>query len=256
MNNRVKEKDIELMQNLLKLKEKSLFNSLHDILVTNYKYPKVIRNKQFLYAPGDIPVALVAHVDTVYKEPPSIIFHDQDYSVLWSPQGLGADDRAGVFAILKILSSGLRPTVIFTRGEEKGGIGAYALINKFPSPVSQINFIIELDRANFEDAVYYDCDNTKFETYINSFGFTTKEGTFSDISIIAPIWEIAAVNLSIGYVNEHSYIEHWFYDSCFDTIKKVSCILEDVQNATEGSVSFKYVPKVTRRIYGNNESIN
>lgn len=62
---------------------------------------------------------------------------------------------------------------------------------------------------------------------INSYGFNTELGTFSDISIIAPAWGIAAVNLSIGYYDGHSLAETWHYRLTFKTIDKVCKILED-----------------------------
>jgi hypothetical protein len=240
---KVSKNEIDLMKTLLVSKEVKLFNSLSNLLSKNYNY-KVVKSDNFLYAKGKIPIGIIAHVDTVYKEPPNIIFHDVDLKAMWSPLGLGADDRAGVFAILKLLQKGYRPTVIITRGEEKGGIGAYELISKMPKNDS-LKFLIQLDRSGFNDAVFYDCDNKEFEKYITGFGFNTEFGTFTDISIIAPVWGIAAVNLSVGYLNEHSDIEHWFYDSCYETIEKVGWILDDV--AINSVHRFKYIPCKKRK---------
>ena len=39
-------------------------------------------------------------------------------NVMISPDGLGADDRAGVFMIMNIVKAGFRPHVIFTTDEE------------------------------------------------------------------------------------------------------------------------------------------
>lgn len=240
---KVSKTDIDLMKTLLSSKENKLFNSLEILLRKNYKY-KVFKSENFLYAKGDIPVGLVAHVDTVYKDSPEFIFHDAEAKAMWSPMGLGADDRAGIFAILKLLQIGYRPTVIITKGEERGGIGAYELVYMFPKN-DDLKFLIQLDRSGFNDAVFYDCDNKKFEKYITGFNFETDWGTFTDISILAPVWGIAAVNLSVGYINEHSEIEHWFYDSCYETIEKVGWILDDV--AINSIRKFKYIPSKERR---------
>ena len=252
----VEKTDIDLMKKLLTMKESALFNLMHDLLRTNFGY-KVTRFKNVLYAKGDIPVGLLAHVDTVYKEQPDIIFHDEEYNLMWTPQGLGADDRAGIFAILKILQTGRKPTVIITKGEESGGIGAYELVSKMKNYPKDLNFLIQLDRQGFDDAVFYKCANKKFEKYITGFGFKTQLGTFTDISIIAPAWKVAAVNLSVGYINEHSVVEHWFYDSCFDTIDKVRMILDDVA-INKKDTKFKYIPAKekgrARRYYDYYES--
>ena len=43
---------------------------------------------------------------------------------MWCPDGIGGDDRCGVFNILDILSQGYLPHVIFSWNEEIGGVGA------------------------------------------------------------------------------------------------------------------------------------
>ena len=49
----------------------------------------------FLYAKGDVPVLLVAHMDTVHKQLPKTIYNiDGKISSL---QGIGGDDRCGIF---------------------------------------------------------------------------------------------------------------------------------------------------------------
>ena len=189
------------------------------------KYKNVISTKEFVMAIGDLPVALVAHLDTVFPNPPTNIFYDKEKNVMWSPEGLGADDRAGVYAIVQILKKGLRPTVIFTTDEETGALGAEALIKKLPKCPTDLKYIIQLDRRGSDDCVFYDCDNPDFETYVEEFGFVMNFGTFSDISVICPAWKIAGVNLSIGYYNEHSYSEVLYVGQMLNTIKKVERML-------------------------------
>lgn len=207
-------------------------------------YKKVIYKKDYLMAEGDLPVCLVAHLDTVFAEPPQDIYVDKEKKVIWSPQGLGADDRAGVYAIVDLIEKGYRPSVIFTTEEEVGGIGASKLIKKYKTCPFDVKFIIELDRQGLDDCVFYNCGNENFEKYINDFGFITNYGTFSDISIIAPYWDIAAVNLSIGYYLEHSKTEHLKYGELEETIDKVVNILN---NANEADY-FKYMGKKENHI--------
>lgn len=202
-------------------------------------YTKVRATNRFIIAEGEIPICLVAHMDTVHKELPTKIFCDSQNKVIWSPQGLGADDRAGVYAIIEIVQRGLRPHIILTTDEETGGIGASVLVQQYPDPPFPINFIIELDRRGKNDSVYYDCNNEEFEKYINQFGFKTAWGTFTDISIIAPTWRIAAVNLSVGYYKEHTLAEYLMYEELDKTIEKVIDILKD-----EGSSAYEYVETI------------
>ena len=93
---------------------------------------KLKATKDYIIAEGTIPICLCAHLDTVGIELPSEIYYDSVNRIMWSPQLLGADDRAGVYAIIKILEKGYRPHIIFTTDEEKGGLGAQKLIEDFP----------------------------------------------------------------------------------------------------------------------------
>ena len=99
--------DYKLFERLVSLSQKELKKAMSQYLKA--KYDNVIFTKDYLVAIGDIPVALVAHLDTVYRTPVSNLYYDQRKGVLWSPDGLGADDRAGVFAILRIIQDGYRP---------------------------------------------------------------------------------------------------------------------------------------------------
>lgn len=191
-------------------------------------YDNIIKRKEYTIAVGDIPVVMVAHLDTVFLRPPENIYYDREKGICWSPDGLGADDRAGVFAILQIIRQGYKPHIIFTTDEEVGCLGASALTKVFRSAPKgmDIKFVIQLDRRGQKDSVYYDCGNKKFEKFINKFGFKTSYGSYSDISILCPAWGVAGVNLSIGYELEHSMTEYLSIPDMYDTIDKVCKILE------------------------------
>ena len=241
------DKDRKTFQHLCHLSERGVISLMQDILYQKYDHDKVFATPSFVYAFGDIPVALVAHADTVFKisPAPDMFFYDQDRDVMWSPDGLGADDRAGVFAIIQILRRfRLKPHVIITTGEESGCIGAGKLVAhmiKFPE---ELKFMIQLDRRNKKDAIYYDCDNPEFEKFITSFGFKTEWGTFTDISILAPVWGVAAVNLSVGYEDEHHEIERLHIDWLYETIDKVAKILWHVQDHPDMNGLWDYYDEV------------
>ena len=218
--------DLKLFKNLLEASPEKLMRMLNRILCG--RYSNLTYTGDYLYAIGDIPIGLVAHVDTVFPEPPEDIYYDREKGVMWSPQGLGADDRAGVFAILKIIQSGLRPTVIFTTNEEVGGLGAAQLVKDFPEcPISNLKYLIQLDRRGTNDCVFYDCYNEDFITYVESFGFIEAFGTFSDIAELCPAWDVVGVNLSIGYENEHTRYETLHLKPWMATIEKVKCMLKE-----------------------------
>ena len=209
------------------------------LYLKQWGYTNIISTKEYIVAEGSIPICLAAHLDTVNENPPEEIFYDQEQRVMWSPDLLGADDRAGVYAIIRILSDGYRPHIMFTTDEEKCCAGASTLVTQEPNcPLEKIKAIFQLDRRGSEDCVFYDCDNPDFVKYIESFGFIEAHGTFSDISIIAPEWEVAAVNLSVGYYNEHTNHEYLRLDELETTIERV----EQMLAAADDMPTFSYIP--------------
>ena len=57
--------------------------------LTNRGY-KVKAIGKYIVAEGELPVCLVAHLDTVKQDPPQDIFYDEEAQVMWSQQLLGA----------------------------------------------------------------------------------------------------------------------------------------------------------------------
>ena len=225
--------ELALMESLVGVTQETLRGILYKFLKKHYK--NVTFDNDFLVAEGDIPIALIAHMDTVFKQPASEVFYDRKKNVMWSPTGLGADDRAGVYAIIQIINAGYRPHIIFTTDEEKGCLGARTL-SYLPCPFKDLRYMVQLDRRNSNDCVFYDCANDEFEKYIESFGFVTAWGSFTDICELAPYWGVAAVNLSIGYRDEHSTSEILFVGQMLDTIEKVKKML-----SVENPPAFQYM---------------
>ena len=97
-------------EEILRMRQKELKHYLSGYLKkAGYS---VINKKGFLYAKGEVPVLLVAHLDTVHQEKPSIICRSEDGRYIMSPQGIGGDDRCGVYMILQILNE-VRCHVLF-----------------------------------------------------------------------------------------------------------------------------------------------
>lgn len=220
-----------LFTTIAQMGEKSLLKSMRSYLVKNYPKNDVTFTNDFILCKGNCPIMLVAHMDTVFKNPPKKIYYDSKYSVIWSPEGLGADDRAGVFLIWKIVQSGLRPHICLTTGEEWGGIGADALVGFYPNCPVDVKYIVELDRQGSNDCVFYSCANEKFENFVEDYGFVTDWGTFTDISVICPKWGIAGVNVSVGYVNEHTHQEILHTKFLLSTYNKVTKMIKEIDSA-------------------------
>lgn len=190
----------------------------------------------FILVKGTTPIMLIAHLDTVHQSQPYDICKTSDGNIIMSPQGIGGDDRCGVYSICKAYDlSPQKPWLLFTCDEEIGGIGANTFVkcykkHKLPYELDELKFLVEVDRRGANDAVYYDCENLEFEEYIFSFGFQTAIGSFSDISVIAPVLKVAAVNLSSGYYNAHTLHE---YINRAELERTTKCVIEMVADAAD-----------------------
>ncbi|WP_313530566.1 M28 family peptidase [Anaerotignum sp.] len=213
------------LKSIVKLSQQELKKALVDKL-TEQGYSPVCQ-KGFLYAEGNVSVLLVAHLDTVHKQPVVNICYSEDRQIMMSPEGIGGDDRCGIYMILEIIKQA-RCHVLFTEDEEIGCIGASDFAKSKIRP--QVNYIVEVDRRGSNDAVFYQCSNLDFNEFVCCFGFEEARGSFSDISVIAPQLGVAAVNISAGYYNEHSRHE---YINLAEMERNTRLICEMVQSTTE-----------------------
>ena len=219
---------MKTIEDFLKPTQKQLFKMIAD------KFKGSTVNKDnYILVEGNAPLLLVAHLDTVHKEPVRIICKSNSGNILMSPQGIGGDDRCGVYALVNIHEQAqIKPWLLFTCNEEIGGVGAEAFAEDFmngilPTELVDLKAIIEIDRKGKNDAVYYDCVNYDFENYITEKGYSTAFGSFSDISVIAPVLGIAAVNLSSGYYYAHTLYEYINKKHLEATIQRVLEIVND-----------------------------
>ncbi len=208
----------------------------------NGNYNKVIETDHYICAVGNIPIALCAHMDTVwegYKGAKKHLYYDKHKECMWCPEGAGFDDKIGIFLIVKIIESGLRPHIILCMDEEIGAVGAGELA-KAPCPFSDLKYCVELDRMGSNDCVFYSCDNPDFVKHIETFGFKMNYGSFTDICQFCPAWGVAGVNLSVGYVDEHTTCERLYVKSMLNTLKRVKKILTAKEIPFFGYIPYKY----------------
>lgn len=230
----MKKTEFNKFREILQRSQVDLFSFIRKRFDTEKTTASVLKGGYILVR-GDAPIMLVAHLDTVHYELPSVILSDTDCRYLMSPYGIGGDDRCGVYALLDIYDrSAVKPWLLFTCDEEVGGVGARKFVTAYRSglvkdsdALKSLKAIIEIDRRGENDAVYYSCSNDAFEGYITSKGFITAHGTFSDISTVAPILGVAAVNLSSGYYNEHTIGEYIDTVHLQSTIERVIEIVKE-----------------------------
>lgn len=221
-------------EKICRMSQKSLKNHVKQKL--QMRYEEVIVDDGFVYAQGNFPVLLVAHLDTVHSKLPNIILYDKDQNTVSSPNGIGGDDRCGVYMIFEIIKK-FNCSVLFCEDEEDGGIGANKFVKTDLARTLDFNYIIEFDRANANDAVFYSCDNYDFEKFITRDFYKINYGTYSDICDIAPVIGCAAVNLSCGYYKAHTKDEYVVLSDMENSIK-AAC---DILARTTQNDKFEYV---------------
>ncbi|WP_462410659.1 M20/M25/M40 family metallo-hydrolase [Neobacillus sp. Marseille-QA0830] len=189
---------------------------------------------------GDGPTILLsAHMDTVMEivEGREIL---EEGTVLKSSEGiLGADDRAGIAAIMEILARVKKTNfcgtlkVAFTVQEEIGCHGSREIDQDF---IEDVDAAIVIDRRGNRDIVTSWSDFVPFctEEYGRLFeeagrlagmeNWCITPGGISDAMVFAE-FGIPSVNLSAGYQNEHRETESVDYKSTFETVLLVESVL-------------------------------
>ena len=210
-------------ESICKMSQKELKGHVARELAKTYEH--VYMGSGYVYAQGTFPVLLVAHLDTVHKKLPNVILYDAHKDRYSSPNGIGGDDRCGVYMIFEVIKK-FNCSVLFCEDEEIGGIGAKKFIQTDLAKELKFNDAIEFDRRGSNDAVFYDCDNEDFEEFITKDFYDTAYGSFSDISTLAPFFKCAAVNLSCGYYNAHMSTEYVVLKEMYASIEAACKILE------------------------------
>ncbi len=184
--------------------------------------------------PGIVPL-LCSHVDVVGEVVPKLedlIVDKSENRISLSPKSeasvLGADDRAGIYALFQIVGSlhNKMPFVVLTDHEEIGGIGAQALVSAdfLEAYKEHISCYIELDRKGCGEMVSYDAMGEPNEEFGNLFleqGFILRSGSYSDVSDFTAATQTSNINLSVGYRNEHTKREVLFLDELNMTVSRV-----------------------------------
>jgi hypothetical protein len=198
--------EVDRLVEILRLGTRELFDYLRG------REYAVAGRDYVLWWRGEGLVCLVAHIDHVYEESEEWlrrpIFYDGE--CLSSPLGIAGDDRAGVYAVMRLFEE-LEVNALFTDGEERGGVGAREACGEVR--LFSVPYFIEIDRRGIGEAVFYNGEERLASGFVDvvSRYFRVCRGTFSDVSILGRYFGVASVNLSAGFFNEHRGSAEYIY---------------------------------------------
>lgn len=176
-------------------------------------------------------VMLTAHLDTVHNPKGAKIIYVDFFNYkhyLWSPHGIGGDDRCGVLAIKRIIEKGYRPTVLFCDKEESGGLGVSEFSNEYNGKLN-LNCIIKLDYNGYNNLVFYEDNNEDWKQFLkNLTGWKEEKRSFNN-NYNPYNFGCASVNLSVGYYNQHTKDEYIVLEDLENSI----CIIEKIMNSVD-----------------------
>lgn len=217
---------------LLKMSQTEIKSYLKSYLLS-VGYKKVIDEDGFLFAKGDVDILLTAHMDTTptvggkKRIAPKVIYTSPE-GIVSSPQGIGGDDRCGIYIITEIIKE-TKCSVLFCEDEEIGCVGSTKFSkSKYLKQITNMRYMIEVDRKGKSDLVFYDCDNPDFEDFLldNLPDYKTEWGTCSDISVLMEMSGVAGVNISSGYYNEHHIDETINLADMENTLKAIKNLVK------------------------------
>lgn len=222
--------EYEEFERILRMTQTELKDYLLDELLSLGYSP--ISEDGYLYAKGDVDILLTAHMDTTptvdgKKRVPPIVINTTN-GIVTSPQGIGGDDRCGIYMILEIIRQ-TKCSVLFCEDEEIGCVGSDKFCKTdYIDEITEMRYMIELDRRGSKDLVFYSCDNRDFEDWLldNMPTYNTNWGSCSDISELMPYSGVAGVNISCGYYNEHTLEEKIVLKEMMDTLENVKRLVK------------------------------
>lgn len=207
------------MPHLFKLTQDELFSFLKEVLPDSQEVTGGLIYVPEAEAGVKRRPMLTCHMDIVGSQPPSEVYYAKNTYFIAPIESeamcLGADDRAGVMALLKVIFSPARSKYIyaFFRDEEIGckGSGEFTGTDEFTSMLPSISCFLSVDRRcdpNSPEIASYNHDSKELKLHIkNHFkGYEFKRGSFTDCSVLsrASVPEIPCYNFTAGYRSEHS----------------------------------------------------
>ena len=151
---------------------------------------------------------------------------------------LGADDKLGVWIMIKMIDAGIPGLYIFHVGEECGGIGSSHIVKETPNLLKNIDRAIAFDRKNYGDIIQYQggqcCSSIFSEALAENININLPtpfqqfnggaRGTWTDTANYVGLVQ-ECTNVSVGYDLQHTVREYfdwvWLEKSLLPALLKV-----------------------------------
>lgn len=217
-------------------------------------------NLFFKKGESDTYPCLAAHLDQVQKK------HSKDFKAVftddivfgYSPsqrerQGLGADDKNGLWIALKALEEFDVLKVAFFVGEEIGCVGSGKADLDF---FKDVRFVVQADRRGYGDFITtISCTKVASQEFIDdidfaSFGYKETSGMMTDVLELTERGVgVACINMSCGYYDPHTDDEYTVIDDLLNAYDLVAHIITNCTKVYEHT--YEYVPSKYYGYYGN-----
>lgn len=222
-------------------KEKHIRNFIKSYIFENITNVKItgdkIGNLYITKGQAETYPCIVAHLDQVQR------LHSKDFCAIetgeiifgYSPsnrrqEGLGADDKNGIWVALQCLMKYEALKIAFFVGEEVGCVGSGAANIEF---FRDCRFVIQPDRRGYSDVItqisWERLCSEQFlsEIHPEQFGYKPTDGLMTDIEALRENGlEISCINLSCGYYEPHTDREFTVKSDLKNCLEFVQFIIE------------------------------
>lgn len=200
---------------------------------------------------SDTYPVLAAHLDQVQRH------REQDFQVVetddilfgYSPserefQGIGGDDKNGIWIALKCLAQYDVLKAVFFVGEEIGCVGSGKCNMEF---FTDARFVVECDRRGCNDLITsisgLDIASNEFidDMQADSFGYKETSGLMTDVLELAERGVgVACINMSCGYYSPHTEQEYTVKEDIINALALVMHIIENCTKVYKHQVEKRY----------------
>ena len=184
---------------------------------------------------------ICCHIDTVHditgiKKVQVQKVEKKEKTFYFSKQGIGGDDKCGIFACLELLKNNTNIKAYFFSNEEIGMVGSSNLdLEEF----DDLKFLIEIDRKGTSDIISIhqgeDLISKSFkkliEPIMKKYNMKHQEGIGTDVSTLAEHGlNLSVINVSAGYYNAHTLKEFICKEHLFRNIGVIQEIIDTARN--------------------------